>query len=236
MNSYKFDYYQYKQRINPKSKLSISLCLVVIILLIGATCFLRQNSNKIEFHFVEVGTFFNYKDANSQAIELQQKNAGGYIYFDGSYHVLACAYINKEDATNVAKNLSNQYPSAKQLTISTKEFNSKGFTKKETQTIKKVISANDKVINDLYATMVDFETNVINDNQFNIKIQHLSNHYAQETKDFLSMFKVNSTISTLKEKISTIQSCLDESLEGYKLKYNLIKIVITHYSFLEFFC
>ena len=61
MNSYKFDYYQYKQRINPKSKLSISLCLVVIILLIGATCFLRQNSNKIEFHFVEVGTFFNYK-------------------------------------------------------------------------------------------------------------------------------------------------------------------------------
>jgi len=236
MNDFKFDYYQYKQRINPQQKLRISLCLVLIIILIGVVCLINQNTNTIEFHFVEIGTFLNYKEANTKALELQQRNAGGYIYFDGTYHVLACAYTNKEDAKAVATNISSDFPSAKYFCLTTKKYNLKSYNKTERTTIEKVITTNEKTISSLYNLMIEFEKNEISERQLTLKINQLNSSYVENTAEFMSIFKVNSQISTLKEKISTIQSCLTESLEGYKLKYNLIKITISHYSFLEFFC
>ena len=232
MNNYNFDYYQYKQRINPKPKLHISVCVVIIIILTGLAFALKQNNSTIDFHFVETGNFINYKDANSHATELKQQNAGGYIYFDGTYHVLACAYLNEKDAKSVASNLSSQYEQSKYFSLSTRKFNAKSLTKTEQNAIIKVINANEKIINDYYSLTLNNQENP----QLSLKLAQLHQFYIKETEDFLSLFKVNNKISTLNEKISTIQDCLNENLDKYTMKYNLIKISITHYSFLEFFC
>lgn len=231
MNNYTFDFCQYKQKINQKRKVHISVYIVIIILLIGMAFFVNQKNSTVDFHFVETGNFLNYKDANTHASELKQQNAGGYIFFDGTYHVLACAYLNEKDAKAVASNLNAQYEQAKYFSLSTKQFNQKNFNKAEKNTILKVINANEKVINDFYSLIMN-ETNT----QKNLKLERLYHYYTNEIEDFFNLFKINSKISTLKEKILTIQDCLRENLDEYMMKYNLIKISITHYSFLEFFC
>ena len=240
MTNYKFDYSQYKKRINNKTSLPFSIIIFLIIVLMGAICFICKPSNNVNFYFLEVNCFFSYSDANICANEITNLNAGGYVYFNGKYHVLACAYLNEKDATQAKENIKEQYPNAKVFKLSSTEFNKNSFKTKESDAICYAINANQKVIEKLFNLIVELDTNSLTEEQAKREIETLKNNYISSTDNFNTIFRTNKKLTKQKEKISSYVSTLKQLKHAenisQSLKYCLIKISILHYSFLEGFC
>lgn len=233
MQNYQFDYHQYKQKINKSPKVYFSVLLVFIILLTGIACFLLQKTDHVEFYFVNVESFYKYSDANKLASELQQKNAAGYVYFDDAYHVIACAYLNKEDANTVANHMKNEYKKTTVLTLKVKNFN-KNYKNKEKNAIKTTISANETAIKNFYENIIKYDKNEINKDKYELNLKKISATYSNECKEFLNVFKNHNNFLTAKQNIISIKNNLNENCTNWKAKYNLVKICFEHYSFLEF--
>ena len=233
MSSYFFDYNLYKKRLNKKTGLFIPVCIFIIILLMVAICFIYPKSKTVNFYFVEVGNYMQYSQANSLAQEIQQKNAAGYVHFDGRYHVLTSYYLNLEDAENVVNNIKDEYPNANVFTLSIKQAKYAN-TNKENKTIKQTIESNEKLIKQLYTEIIRYDKNEISKDKFDLSLKRLSSDYSDIIDEFSSSFKTNSKMTNAKEKLTTIKNTIPSSADSFNLKYCLIKIVITHYSFLDF--
>jgi len=234
MNNYHFDYNQYKKKIHKPFNVSIIFLVVCILILTAVAGLVIKTPNYVEFYFVEVDRFLNYSEASSLAAEIQAQNAGGYIYFDNTYHVLANAYLTKEDAKKISLNLKEKYKNCCVFTLKTQKFN-KNMNKYEKNAVEEVISANEKIIENLYNLTIKSDSLEINQTQLKIEISNLKNSYQSDITSFNTTFKTNNKINTAKENIATIYKSLESDLNGWKLKYNLINIIINHYSFLEFF-
>ena len=83
--SYNSSYYVNKN----KKQVSITILIFLIIILLAVAVFLiEKKEKKTYFYFLQANEFLNYKDASNLAYELQSKQGAGYIYYDGSYHVI----------------------------------------------------------------------------------------------------------------------------------------------------
>ena len=241
MSNYSFNYNQYKKRITKSSQMPFSVIFLLIIVLLGVACFIGNPKKRIEtFYFLEVDCFFNYSDANACANEISALNAGGYVYFNGKYHVLACAYLNEADANKAKENIKQEYPNAQVFTLSTHKFNENNFTEKEVDEISTVINANYETIKNIYNLIIRCDTNTINENEIERELENLNKNYSNKVDGFKTLFRNNKKFTKEKELVSKFSSCLAQNSSltniSQSLKYNLIKISILHYSFLECFC
>lgn len=241
MQTYQFDYSQYKKRINKKTNNSIlPVLIVIILLLLGLAVFLMpKKTSTIQYYFVEVDCVLKYSDANDIATEIQQQNAGGYVYFDGKYHILASFYLDIESAKQVAENISTEYPNAQVFTLESSEYiENSNLSSKQNEALSNLNNANVNLINALYNLTIKFDTVEISEKELAIDLTKLSNSYDNSAKYFYTQFRNNSKYEITKkytaEIAASVKNLSEQSTNLSKmLKYELIKIVIQQISFLN---
>ena len=243
MQDYKFDYNEYKRKVRSSIGISIYLLIFFAVVLLGVIYFIKPKKNVVSnFYFVEVNNFLKYFDANALSAEIQARNGAGYIYFDSSYHVLAGYYLNQQSAQQVCNNIKEDYPTAKVFSIECANFKKhKNLTDKQNQIVFEIIEKNLENVENLYENIVNFDKNDINIDDLKNFFNNLSTDYEQICNKFFSNFSENSKYIKSKQNINNINSCIKElsdcvnNNQLYKLKYNLIKIVVEHNYFVSCF-
>ncbi len=235
--SYNFDQKEYREKINKKSSFPATILIFLIIILLGAAFFLQnKKEDYIYFHFVEVQNFLNYSEANKLSNEIQSRNGAGFIYYDGTYHVLANFYLNKSDASSVAENLSSEYPHAKVFTIKNKQYR---FYRQndDSKKIAEMLDCNQDLIKDLYSISIKLDKDEYDDRILKSTLSSLKDEYNSKSKSYISHFR-SSKLQPTCEYIQDIQNSLENIIESPEIKkdikYELIKIVIAHSSMLSF--
>ncbi len=245
MDEYQFSYEEYKKRVYKNPGLSIYIICFFIIILIGAAFLLwpkQSNDNKTTFYFVEVDNFLVYKDANALAGEIQSRLGAGYVYFDTSYHVLASFYPTAESASAVVDNLLSEYPSAKLFSISCNKFSKhNNLTDSQNRIVAETIAKNNETIDEIYKNILNFDKNDINISVLKQNFTILATNYKKTMDEMSGCFSRNSnyfkTIKNIENIMSAINSLNDyvDNNEIFKLKYNLIKIVVEHCAYVNTF-
>ena len=241
MQNYEFDYNHYKMKINKKSKYSICVMSLLILILLGIAFFIYPKNHKTtEFYFVEIKSFVTYNEANNLATSIQSMGGAGYVYYDGYYHVLAAYYPNEKDAKKVCENLKAEYDTVKVFTLTTDKFSkSNSLSTQENNTIREMIDANLSLIDQVYTNIIAYDTSSINESQLLMNLENLKTDFKNKYDGYLSDFKQNDKFTKSIKYLNKIQTstdnfksiCSDQQI-SYKIKYELIKIVINHSSFL----
>lgn len=241
MQNYQFDYVQYKKKINKKSVCLIPILLILNFILLVVAFYLTTSSNEQEFYFVQIDEFATYKDANTLACEIQGKNAGGYIYYDGTYHVLASFYLLKDDAESVSTNLKNDYPNACVFSISTpKKIYATSLSNKQHACANEFCLNSLSAIQQLADLSIKYDCSEISFSELSVKIKDLSSSL-RKSKDNLSAELSSPKYALAIKHAEEIAICLEELEEtteqemSKQIKYELIKLVINYSSFLSAF-
>ena len=240
MQNYFFDYAQYKHKINKKSSNILPLLVFIIFILTGVLAFIRNTPNEQDFYFVQINEFASYKDAANLAQTLQQQNAAGYIYYDGTYHVFANFYFKEKDASSVVSNLSNEYPSAKIFTLtSPKKFNTKNISqqqKAEIDTFSLNVISLSQSIN---TSVTNLDTNKSNFAKIKLTLKSQISQFNKHCSAMLSTLSQehNPQISYANNISSSLENLLTstEQNASFKLKYHLTEIMINYSLFLSAF-
>lgn len=243
MNNFQFDYNQYKKKLNKHLNLDISVATLIIILLFGVAFFVYSpiKTKKLNFYFLEVGSFLNYTQAQQTAELLQNNGGAGLVYFNNKYRVLACAYVEHEQATTVKNNIKADYSTAKVLTLSTDMPTLHQFSKKEKTLIWNTIKTNTNLFKQLFNSVMDYESNNITHDKFILNIKNILLTFQQQVDNFENNFNNNLKTERAKQNLNNAKNCLNSILNNTEnfcqnCKLQLTKFSVCCYSFLESFC
>lgn len=236
--SYNSSYYVNKN----KKQVSITILIFLIIILLAVAVFLiEKKEKKTYFYFLQANEFLNYKDASNLAYELQSKQGAGYIYYDGSYHVIISFYATIVEAESVLENIKNEYTNAKIFNISAQQFmeNSR-YTNEENEQIKNMILTNENLINQTYNQILSFDKDEISKDILEVNMKNISDEYAKNFENFKKILKNNKNYAIFLKKLTKIDenfknlyNYAKNGFEDYQLKYELVNIVSCHAMFLS---
>ena len=244
MQSYVFNYSQYKKKIHKKSKLSFVFLFLLIIVLLSTALFLwPKNLGYNEFYFVEIDSFLNYKEASSLALEVQEKGASGYIYFDGKYKVLASCYKTEEEAKSVVKNLTNEYKNATVLKLSTlKEITASELNNNEKNAVNSLKNSTFDAIFEILELILQFDKNEIQLEHFKLELKKQTKSVDESYNNFVGLTKNDAKKNVSKKYASNIHtsllslsSVLSKNNSSSKLKFELTNVIVNYCSFVESF-
>ena len=193
--SYNPSYYVNKN----KKQVSITILIFLIIILLAVAVFLiEKKEKKTYFYFLQANEFLNYKDASNLANELQSKQGAGYIYYDGSYHVIISYYATIEEAESVLENIKNEYTNAKIFNISAQQFmeNSR-YTNEENEQIKNMILTNENLINQTYNQILSFDKGEISKDILEVNMKNISDEYAKSFEKITIFINTNIFIKNM---------------------------------------
>ncbi len=240
MQSYEFDYYQYRKKINTPKKTNFFLLSFFILILLGVAMFFYPNASaKNEYYFVEINSFLSYSEANDLANTISALNGAGYVYYDGTYRVFASFYPRKKDAESVCENLKSDYPTVTIYTLECNKFYKlNDLSNDQNKCVENLLSANHNLINAVYKCIINFDTNEINVNELLLNLKNLKSDYQKFSDDFFEQFNTNSKYNKAKKYVAKIESATNffdelkkeenDHIVSQKLKYTLIDIVINH--------
>ncbi len=241
MQNYTFDYYTYKSKIKQADKVGFTIIIVLIIILLGCAVFVKTSKTKTTtFYFVQVGEYLKYADASSMATEIQSKSGAGYVYYDGTYHVLTSFYLTEDDAQSVVNKLTESYPNATVFEIEKTKFSTHTyFSDTENEILTNINSANITLIEGLYSAINRYDTSADSFAKLSYNLKTLYENYYEVAEDIKNIFNTSTTyyqtkvyIEEIIECASNLESELEQDTFAYQLKYDLIKIVVLHCSFL----
>ncbi len=235
--AYVYDDYIYQQKTRRKTGGFFALIILVILLFCLAVFLIPKRKEKLNFYFVELGNFLNYNQACKLNDEIISKQGAGYIYFDGSYHVLANFYYKKDDAQKVCENLKSDYQNAQVFTIELDNFKKI----KSNKILSAFYFATDNFLNQLSISNINYDNGQDSVRVYSTNLKIIGERYKSEIDDFLKNFSDKQHYNIIKN-CNEILSRIDEfdkmfSLNNFsqQIKYNSIDIVIKCYQiFAEF--
>ena len=220
------------------------MLFVFILILLSTAIFLwPKNLGYTEFYFVKLDSFSTYKEASSLALQVQEKGASGYIYFDGKYNVLASTYQTKKQAESVAKNLVQDYKNTDIFTLSTfKEINISSLSKAEKNAVLSFQSSSLNSINSATNLVIQFDKDEISFEVLKIQFKQLFEKVESDYNSFISLTKSDFKKNLSKEYSTNIVNSLNilstisnENNLSSKLKYELTNIIVNYCCFVESF-
>lgn len=243
MTDYIFNYDQYKKTINKKNNFNFSVMFIVIILLLGLCVFLYpKQTNTLNFYFVEIDNFQTYNKANSLANEIKNSGGAGYVYFDGTYHVLASFYSNYKSAEKVVNNLKTDYKSATVFTIETYKFtDKKKLNSSQNKSIKNFLDSTYTMILNLEKLNTNFDKKSLQIEELNIHIKNNQKEFDKAYSSLMEDLKNNSKFNFIKEYLVQMKSSLsnlsnlENNTASSTLRYETVKLVINRIQFLSCF-
>ncbi len=236
-------YYQtFKRKYKTRKGITFTALIILTILLVGLAVFLIQTSEKkVEFYFIQAGVYLNYREALSLAQELQAKQGAGYVYYDGSYHILISFYPEKADAESVLNNLKVDYPNASVLTLSETAFKkNSSFTADENDAIYDLITNNNTFIRQTYNQLLLLDKSEISASVLQSNLRKISDDFEKNYENFKKNLKNNANFTLFNkilyeilESYKNLCEITKNEFQPYELKYELIKVVCNHVSFLS---
>ena len=236
--SYSSPYYKQKN----KKQISITILIFLIIILLAVAVFLiERKEKKTYFYFLQANEFVNYKDATNLASEIQARQGAGYIYYDGTYHVLISYYSTKEEAESVLENVKSEYSNASVFDISASTFRENtNYTDEENKEIKNMILTNEGLIERTYTQVLSYDKNEISINILQTNTKNILDEYEKNFENFKNKLKNNKKYAIFLKKTTKIYDNYKNLYEHtknefqpYQLKYALIGIVTGQISFLS---
>lgn len=242
MSEYIFDYNQYKKTITNKSHFSYSLIIFIIILLLGLCVYFKPNKLKeSKLHFVEIGSVQTYSSALNLSQEINSLGGAGFIFFDGTYHVLANYYSSYNDAEKVVENLKNDHSNAKVFSISSASFSkSKKLSSSQNSTVENFNNESKKIMIQFENIVTDLSINKIRNEEFSILMKNLRQDYDNLNSNIQSSFKNNSQFNKAKDyanimATSLLNASTSETFALNTLRYELVSFVVNRHHFLSCF-
>ncbi len=236
--SYSSPYYKQKN----KKQISITILIFLIIILLAVAVFLiERKEKKTYFYFLQANEFVNYKDATNLASEIQARQGAGYIYYDGTYHVLISYYSTKEEAESVLENVKSEYSNASVFDISASTFRENtNYTDEENKEIKNMILTNEGLIERTYTQVLSYDKNEISINILQTNTKKILDEYEKKFENFKNKLKNNKKYAIFLKKTTKIHEnyknlyeYTKNEFQPYQLKYELASIVNYHVSFLS---
>ncbi|MCQ2564889.1 MAG: hypothetical protein MJ152_03450 [Clostridia bacterium] len=186
-----------------------------------------------QLYFVEIQTFTNYSAANTLANQIKKENGAGFVYFDGTYHVLVSYYPNSDTAEKVTQNLASTYANAKTfaIDINTSAYN-KNLTKQQNNLTANLCTTTENLISGLYKNSISFDKQEINFNQLKTTLTDYSSTYNSVYNDFIDEYKNNKEYQKIKENFENIKKSMqnlmfcDVNDMNFLIKYETINISI----------
>ncbi len=245
MQTYIFDYNEYKKRTKKKFNFSFIILTLFIIALLITACFIQPKKQKTVYYFVSANSFFNYTDASKLSNEIQARSGAGYIHFDGKYHILVAFYTNKDDANSVVENIKEDYPTASVFSLELDKFyTNKKLTKSQNKLIKNISTNISSNIDTLYEYFLKYDKNEINLSQLSIIASNIEEDFTDLYNNYIDSFKstkysFSSTsldyLNKIKNSIISIKTACKSDYISYELKYNLVCMSVNYSSFLSCF-
>ncbi len=239
MEDYTFDFNEYRNRVKIKRGFPFVLIIGIVIALLILAVFIRQTNNQsTTFYFVETNTCLNYSNANSLALEIQSKGGAGYIYYDGTYHVLVSFYSSEEEAKSVVNNIIGEYSSARVLKIEANKFkNISSLSKDENKKLEDMVKKNLTTISSLQDAIIRLDKDEISLSSFNVILSDISSSFSRGVDEFNNYSTLKSYNKYLVKMEENLESLINASSENNnsKIKYYMIKIVINNINFLKIF-
>lgn len=246
MQQYSFNSKEYNKKIYKSPSVGgFAILIFFIIILIGVAFVLIKQTKvkKNEFYFVEINAFASYKDACNLANEIQAKQAAGYVYFNGTYHVLANFYPSKQDAQNVCQNLIEEYPNCKVFSIEYKKFvKTKNLTNAQANATQNLSNKAHQTIEQIYNNILAFDKAEINQTELKLNFEKIANDFSPCYNNFVAEFKENSKFNKAKTSLSemffvlgNLKQLAESNMENFRLKYNMTKFVVEYCNFLTCF-
>jgi len=243
MSDYVFNYSQYKKSINNKTNFHFSIMFLLIILLLGLCVFLKQRKPQLdEFYFIEINNFPTYNHAQKLSQEVSQSGGAGFVYFDGSYHVLASFHSNYDDAESVLQNVKTTHPTATIFSITSNHFSHhSSLSSSQNSSVKNFLNELETYILKIEKLSIQLDLREISFDQLSISTKKHAEPIMSAYENLINVFnhnpKHNITKQYAQQAVSAISniSALDQSNVSSCLRYHLISIVVNQHQFLSSF-
>lgn len=223
-----FDYNLFKLRFKKTIKISFVSIFLIIIMLMGCVVFFKPN-NVDYLYFIKIDSFTTYKQASNCASSIQNLGGAGYVYFDGSYSIIASYYSNKKSADAVLKNIKTEYKNATILKLEKQKLLNLNYSSKEKSIIKETVKTTDSNLALLNDLIIQYDKNEITKQKLSLNILQLSSNQSNAYEKFLSSFKNDLKLNKAIKYLNTINECytsIENTTESSTLKYNLVKIAV----------
>lgn len=225
--------------------ISFALCVTVAdlfssVITAGNFSGLFATSGKISgYKLYAISMFESTIEASAKenADSLKTQNGAGYLWLDGSYHVLVSAYEKQNDAELVKQNLEKSGHSPSILEIELPEISiTSNFSAQEKNAISGALEIFKTTYKGLYDISVSLDTSVKDETECKLSLADIENVVSKIKTNFESAFgsKFTSSILQIKLKIQEVDSLIKELSEytsttkipfSSKIKYNYIEII-----------
>ena len=239
MQTYQFNYDQYKKKINPKKNKGFILIFFTIIALVITCIFIMPKSTNVtSLYIVEIDKFSTYTKANILAQEIQNSGGAGYVHFDGNYRVFASLYTNEKNAKNVVENLINGYNSTSIYTVNIpKKINTKNLTDRQRKAVENYANFCLKSIDEIANLIISYDKNET-DKQV---LKNTLATYLSSSKTYIEEVTIcldNPGLNISKDYANKIHNCFGHmrNFENSSLlKFQLINLAIQYANFVSSF-
>lgn len=209
MQNYIFNNSQYLKRINKPKKFIFTILISLIIILTFIFSHIKTNSQTVNFYFIQVEKFSNYKDALNFKIETEKESKKTlFIYFDNYYFLLHSFHTNYKITTEELKKFPNKN-NVKILTISASKFSSKKtLTSDQNLYIKNAL----KTLQNLNNLTSEFATK--ERSQILEKVEYFTSIIKDIIKNFYTTFKSDTKFNEIVKILTKIKNFLQEILSS----------------------
>ncbi len=244
---------------NKKTFIIIAISIVLVACLIIANYLsiylLKANGiseevsiSELELHMLSLSKSKVEKEAKTIASDFQEIGAGGYIWKkDEYYHVIASAYINRNDAELVKSSIKlNQNIDSEILSIKIPAYSIKGsFTSEEKKVVTKALLCAQNFYTSIYDIAVSIDTGVLSEISAKLSVNNTVNMLSTTYANFETLYP-NAITNPMKElggylkKVLKISQLLasDERISSAQtysshLKYRYLEVINTFINYIK---
>lgn len=196
-------------------------CAILIYNVIDDSGMFGNADNDMIYYAISLDTLSSIDNARSYADDIMERAAAGYVYTaDDDYMVLACIYLNYDDAYNILTSLIDEYPNALILSI---------ICNTPDDEIHSYIT---ECIEDSYSLMTKVDD--YSDNELDTHISSIQQSLMSISTDTLVNIKKIEYDNMIDRYNDDLQYILESGLSDNRLsalvKYQLLKIVFDYQS------
>ena len=220
-------FYEYEKRKHNK-KQHFTIIVILIIILSGILSYVTNvDQTFFELYFLEINLFTNYIEANNLSQILKKQNAGGYIYYDGNYHVFANVYLDENSTKKVVENIVDDYSTSKVFSLKILK-NSNIFIKNERNSYD-FYNNFKNLLQNLNSLSLELDKEKIDINRFSTAVSQEKIHINSICNDMKNYIN---NLEIFNKYMQDISICFEQILNSKNIsevRYNLIDLSLNIY-------
>lgn len=173
----------------------------------------KVSSNSFDLFMISLGKSQVKSEALALCTDYQKIGAGGYVWeYEGYFHVISSAYLNKNDGILVQNSIKNKGIESNLLTIHFDSIIFNGsFSEDEGKVLLKAINIFEQYYHSLYDIAISFDTSVYNEISARLAVNDAHSNLASTIANFETIFADCSA-----QPIKNLHDALENALSSSK--------------------